>query len=40
MKSPILLSEFERPKRQPLAILIPLEENVHRVPHLKALIGG
>ena len=40
MKSPVLLSEFERPKLSPLAILMPLEEKVHTVPHLKALISG
>ena len=39
MKSPVLLSEFEKPKLYPLAILMTLEEKVHTVPHLKALIG-
>jgi len=40
MKSPVFLSEFERPKLQPLAILTPLEEKVHTATHLKALISG
>ena len=39
-KSPVLLSEFERPKLYPLAILMPLEEKAHPVTHLKALISG
>ena len=38
MKSPVLLSEFDRPKLKPLTILMPLDKKAHTVPFYQVLV--